>query len=172
VALVQAVDVPLALTFRMPYDQTSWYKNMNLVFDLLFYIDFVLMFFTSVLLPNGRETFDSHEICLSYMQMTRFYLDSFSLLGTFPFSSIQALRTFRLLKFVRIFRLATIIRKSTFTIDVKAFMNIMRLVLYLYLYIHCVGCIFWFIIESAAPTPYLRDIDRGFYYPMHDFESD
>lgn len=85
VALVQAIDVPMNLTFKPVVIQMSWYIYVNIIFDVLFFLDFIFMFFSSVIFPDGRESFDSHEICWSYLQMNRFILDSLSLLGTFPF---------------------------------------------------------------------------------------
>lgn len=69
------------------------------------------------------------------------------------------------------FRIADIIRRSTYTTDIKAFFNVLRLIMYLYLYIHIVGCLFWSIIERNAPEVYLKDIERGYYYPLYDYEE-
>jgi hypothetical protein len=143
VAVIQAIDVPLNLTFWPVFMQHAWYKGLNIFFDLLFFLDFFLMFLSSTVLGNGRESFDSHEICWSYIEMSRFMIDALSLLGTFPFASVSAFRMFTLLKIVRVFRISDLIRRSTFTSDVKASLNIVRLFLYLYLYIHMLGCLLW-----------------------------
>ena len=111
--------------------------------DIIFYIDMILMFLTSVTNKYGREVFDSFEIAVSYTSQFRFYIDFFSLLGTFPFASISYLQPFGILKSLRVMRISEMIRKSTLTQDSKACMEVLKLILYLTLYIHLVGCLLW-----------------------------
>ena len=42
---------------------------------------------------------------------------------------------------------------------------------YLFLYIHVVGCLFWTQIERDAPEVFYKDINRGYYYPLFDFDN-
>ena len=164
--------MPLNLTLWPIFVQYDWYINLNIFFDVLFFLDFLLMFFSSTVLPNGRESFDSHEVCWSYLTMTRFFVDSLSLLGTFPFQKVSGLRLFTLLKIIRVFRIADIIRKGTMTTDAKAFLNIGRLILYLYLYIHIVGCLLYAVTQIDAPNVFVKDLKRdGHYYPFYDWEN-
>lgn len=46
----------------------------------------------------------------------------------------------------------------------KAFLNISKLIMYLYLYIHFVACGLWMAVSAHAPEQFIRDINRGGYY--------
>lgn len=70
---------------------THSYEAISQLIDIIFYLDMLLMFFTSFTNNYGRQVFDSYEIAINYMSQARFYIDFFSLLGTFPFKGIPQL---------------------------------------------------------------------------------
>jgi hypothetical protein len=65
-----------------------------------------------------------------------------------------------LLKLIRILRLSKIIRNLSVSEELKALFKILQLTLYLFLYIHLVGCLwFYFVDWSDKWIPPLDFID-------------
>ena len=90
-------------------------KGFNFVVDIFFIADIVVMFFTSYLdLYTGKEIKDSIQIAKAYTTSRRFLTDFFSL-----FSLNEELRLFGFLKMLRVFRLGSIIKRSTASPIVK-----------------------------------------------------
>lgn len=53
------------------------------------------------------------------------------------------------LKLVRILRLKRIMTYLRINEETKAFLNLIKLIFYLIIYVHCFACIWWMIVSSA-----------------------
>lgn len=90
-----SIQIPIDICFS-EIDKSARIKNFDSVIDLCFFIDFVIMFFTSVVDHRGKIVTDSVEIALIYMSTRRFYLDLMSLVSIYG--------PFRLFGFTKMFR--------------------------------------------------------------------
>ena len=137
--------------------------------DLAFVIDIILMFFTSVLTKHGKETFDSVEIRKNYTSKFRFYADLLSVLGSGIFSQINKFFSlFGLFKVIRVFRIGPMIAKSNIDEYTKTFLNLIKLIFYLFFYLHCTSCYLWMALEFNSPTRYYRDFEMNAYVSKND----
>lgn len=93
----------------------------QLIFDLLFVMDIVLMFFTSTITKKGQETYDSITIRNQYLQSRRFILDLLSCFGIQFFVQIhRTLQFFGFFKMTRVLNVQKMIANSTFDTNTKA----------------------------------------------------
>lgn len=102
---------------------------------------------------TGTEIVDLKEIAVKYIK-GRFWID---LLASIPMdfftyiissrknSNSFLLQMFGLLKLVRVLRLSRLITYLNLKSDVKMSLKLLKLIFFLILYIHCLGCV-WFII--------------------------
>ena len=100
---------------------------------------------------TGEEISNPRKICKQYLK-GRFWMD---LLSTIPFDLfldtegyLQFLLLFGLLKVMRVTRLTRIINFMNVKDDVKMTLKIFKLVFFLILYIHFVGCGWYFIVKG------------------------
>ena len=115
-------------------------------------IDIFLTFRTTYIdSSGGDEVTEPKQIAILYLK-GRFWID---LLSTIPFELFMpttgvfsAVRLFGLLKAVRVTRLNRIINYMNVKDDVKMTLKLLKLVYFLLLYIHFVGCIWWYIIRD------------------------
>jgi|TARA_B110001450_G_C17289805_1_gene347004 hypothetical protein len=105
------------IPIEIGFEEESWILylvDFNLVVDCFFVVDIIVMFFTSFLDLNGKEVKDSLMIAKAYTTSRRFFTDFCSLLSIHP-----RLQLFGFLKMLRVFRLGTIIKRSTVAPIVK-----------------------------------------------------
>ena len=77
---------------------------------MIYVIDIVLMFFTSVIDNRGKENFDTKLISYRRIYSLKFYTELLSVLGTDIISANNKfLKPFALLKTLRILKLGTMI---------------------------------------------------------------
>ena len=81
-AIYNSLLIPLEQAFPGEALVNPTMAVVDTIIDFIFFIDIVLMFFTSCINRRGKETFDSYEIAVSYMTTRRFCTDALSLLGT------------------------------------------------------------------------------------------
>lgn len=113
--------------------------------DLMFLIDFMIMFFTSFRNKQGLEVFDLRHIAINYIKSFRFLIDFFSQLGGNQVSKyVNKTRAFGLLKMLRIFRLGSMIKQLNAHNIVKTLLNLGKLILYLILWVHFLTCWLYF----------------------------
>ena len=83
---------------------------LNLIIDLIYIFDILLMFLTSVIDRRGKENFDPKLIAYRRVFSLKFYRELLSVLGTDIISHNNSyLKPFALLKVLRIFNLGTMI---------------------------------------------------------------
>lgn len=118
------------------------------------------MFFTSYVNHIGADVYDSHEIAKNYMKTRRFYFDVFSLIGTYPFTTLnKSFKYLQLFKIFRVFRVGELIAKSNSSKEVKAAMNLGKIFFYLVMYLHNAACLWHIVLYTNAPEIFFLQSD-------------
>lgn len=134
---------------------------------MVFVIDIVLMFMTSVISNKGKETYDQSVIFNQYTSRFRFYADMLSLLGAGIFQSISSIFTFfGLFKIMRVFRLGPMISKSNVNKQTKAILNLSKLIFYMFFYMHCLSCFYWQFLRFNSAERYYRRYNGNHYISL------
>ena len=81
-ALWNAVLIPIEYVYDFDFLKYTSTKIIDNFIDVIFFVDMILMFFTSFFNSKGEEIFDSMEIAHNYVIKPRFYMDALSLFGT------------------------------------------------------------------------------------------
>jgi hypothetical protein len=89
-SIYNAILIPLEISFAVSYDFLQLNEKVNMVLDVLFLVDNILMFFTSYLDELGEEVWDPYKIYLRYTRTWRFVFDCLSLLGNTYFKHINS----------------------------------------------------------------------------------
>ena len=127
---------------------------MELVIDLVFFIDIIITFRTGYLDERGELRVNSREIAKNYLKM-QFWVD---LSATLPLDTIisvilnddnELYALFGLIKMGRIFRLKKIIQFLNLVEDLKAFLNLFKLMFFIVMYLHCFACVWWYITKTS-----------------------
>lgn len=110
-AVINGLLVPYEQSYRPEFVESPWFKILDLVIDLVFVADIILMFFTSILVvKTGQESFDQRVIAKAYVGTTRFVTDILSILGSQVFTMIHHyFGLFGLFKILRVFRVGSMI---------------------------------------------------------------
>lgn len=92
--------------FRPDPQNPPLFDYFNYLIDIVYLVDVIMMFFTSVLTRTGKESFDSGVIARSYTSTKSFWVDFLSLFGNGIFVKINRLfKPFGYFKMLRVFRL-------------------------------------------------------------------
>lgn len=129
---------------------------MNWLIDIMFIADIVINFRTSVVDPKTGEDIYNGSIIAGHYLSGKFWID---LLASIPFDIITiffsevdsgsfTFQLFGLLKLVRILRLSRLITYMNLQDDVKMSLRLGKLIFFLIIYIHCVGCVWFFIVKQ------------------------
>ena len=118
--------------------------------DLVFFIDlFINMRTTYMSQTTGEEIKDPKMIAKRYIT-GRFIVD---LLSTIPFDKLAGkndiLPMFGMLKLFRIFRVSMVIRNLNITTSSKSLLKVFWLILQLFLLLHVVACLWYYIIKDS-----------------------
>lgn len=117
--------IPFELSFGPVIIHQKLNFAIELIIDLIFFFDVLLMFFSSFQDKRGFEQKDPYQIYHHYTRSFRFLLDSVSLLGSQVFLLVsKVFRNFMLLKALRIYRIGEMISKSQSRKKVKVSMKI------------------------------------------------
>ena len=155
-ALWNVFCVPYTLVFNPEFSKKPFIMAINLTIDVLFIIDIALNFRTSFYSAvTGDEILDKSLIAKNYL-VGKFWIDALTAIpnelidffymensGEVSLRSILAL--FGLLKLNRIARLNRIINYMRARNDVKLGTRILQLVLFLFMYVHLLGCAWWVV---------------------------
>jgi hypothetical protein len=117
-------------------------------------LDIIVQFNTTFFDPlSGEEVFDKVLIKKTYLK-GRFIID---FLSTVPFDvivqaitgeKISILPLLSLLKLIRVTRISRIIESMNVKEQIKLMMKLCQLIFYLIIYIHCLGCLWFFIVRQ------------------------
>ena len=122
--------------------------------DFIFLIDIIITFRTVFIDDIGQEVSNPRLIAKNYIT-GQFWFD---LMATIPMDlilekvtgdNLKIYQAFGLLKLGRVLRLNKIISFLNVEKDVKAGMNLLKLILGLSIYIHFFACIWWVMIKDS-----------------------
>ena len=122
---------------------------MESFIDLSFFIDIFINFRTTYIsTKTGEEIYDPKLIARRYIFGGRFFLDC---LSSIPFDKLAGggndiLPVLGMLKLFRISRINVVIRNLNTKSDFKAFLKVLWLVCFLFLYNHVIACLWYYII--------------------------
>lgn len=140
---------------------------------MFFFVDILVSFRTTYINERtGAEVKDVKMIGRYYLR-GQFTID---MLATLPFDTIGEIlfssdnatfKFFGALKLVRVLRLSKIITYLRSTEEFKAFLKLNKLIFFLIIYLHCFGCMWWWIIRTEKewiPPMNFNDDDWYFVY--------
>ena len=160
-AIFNSLAIPFEQAFNPEFIHSTAYARINDCVDFIFVLDVILMFFTSVINKNGKESYIQSEISEKYMSQNRFKVDIISILGSGVFQSLWKYASlFGLFKMMRVFRIGGMISESTVDEGTKALLNLFKICFYLYFYLHLVACYFWIAIGYNSAQRYTSWPDK------------
>ena len=156
VATYNVMVLPVEISFDHEVFQTTAYKFLSALTDVLFFLDILVVFRTTIVYEED-ECDDPKTIAIEYLK-SRFLIDFFS---TVPFDVVFAfalddaskstLKLTSTLKLVRILRLSHIIKTMNIAKYQKTYFKIYLIMLYLILYAHITACC-WYSLTLVAAT--------------------
>lgn len=153
-AVFNCFAIPLQVAFKPQEMSELYFRLINSVIDVCFLIDLLVNFRTTYIHPKtGNEILHPKQIASDYLK-GRFWIDflataPFDLVGEFIFkqNSASALRLFSLFKLVRVFRLNRLITVMKVEDEVKLSLKMAKLVFFLVMYLHCLACAWFYIVD-------------------------
>jgi len=89
------------------------------------------------------------------MGQFRFYVDIISILGSDVFANINSyFNLFGLFKMLRVLRIGKMIANTSLDEVSKASLNLLKLMFYLFFYLHLIGCYYWIAIGYNSAERY------------------
>ena len=122
---------------------------------------------------NGAEIRALNGMAKHYLA-NAFFID---LVSTLPFDFIgealfntksATVKVFGALKLIRVLRLNKIIAYLRSTEELKAFLKLIKLTFFLIIYLHCMGCICWFIVSRDEVWIPPAHFNEGNLYMVYD----
>ena len=156
-ATINCFQVPYNVAFTDVEDSNIFLDIFNGFIDFFFMIDVVINFRTSYINDaTGVEELNLKTISVKYLK-SRFTVD---LLASIPIdflsyafaggagSNTFLLQMFGLLKLVRVLRLSRLITYLNLKNNVKMSLKLIKLIFFLVMYLHCLGCLWYFIVKQ------------------------
>ena len=175
-SLYNALTIPLMFTIALPRKFYEFNSRIDVVLDVLFLIDNLLVFITSFRDKMGNEVKDPYQIFKNYTHSWRFVFDTLSLLGMSFFTKFHSsLKQFQLFKATRVVRINSMINKSRQPIQIKGILKIGKLVFFLFLYLHWLACFWNLAVIVNGPDLFMVNESGNFYdiwgEPLADFNQ-
>jgi hypothetical protein len=152
VATYNCFALPIEIAFEPPLLQSAGFQAINGLCDLIFFMDMIIVFRT-IIFVEDKESNDCGTIAASYMR-GRFTID---FLSTMPFDAFLSIfldealaknfKLFALFKLIRMLRLSHIISVMNAHKETKLMFKLFKLFFFLLMYIHCLGCVWWFLVK-------------------------
>lgn len=148
-ALYNCFSVPIKVVFQPPVMYQGIPSVIDQVIDILFSFDILIGFRMAYYDHKGDEHTTSRMMALNYIK-NEFIID---LLATFPFDLIVQMdssnkrhwtQIFQIMKLNRLLRFRKIVQYMRAVIVIKGFLHILKIILFLFIYLHCFAC-FWFM---------------------------
>jgi hypothetical protein len=164
-AVWNALSIPFFIAWKPPYENGLELFVINTIIDFIFCADIVLNFYTSYIDKEGEEVLDRRMIVKHYLKrnfvvdlIASVPIDNFLMVFTSvgEGSGTEVLSMTDMLKLIRILRLGRIIRLMRAKSFFKFTMRLMMLVMYLLLWVHFTGCIWYIVIREEGdwvPVP-------------------
>ena len=153
-ATFNALALPIELSFQPEFSKSSTNSTLNAIIDLLFLVDIIVIFRTSIMGENGDIVSDQKTIAIKYLK------GSFSIdvLSTVPLDSMagiffddemaQQFKIFGCLKLIRVVRLNRFIRGMNAQSHIKVILKLFKLTFFLLLYVHIQSCLWYAIVKQ------------------------
>ena len=156
-AIYNSLMIPFEQAFPNELTESKFIFYLDLMVDVIFVIDICLMFISTKINKRGKEISDPYEIAKLYVTTRRFYFDILSVLGTHVFVQLSHFfKYFGFFKISRVFRLSEMIKKANTDTDKKALLNLIKLVFYLFFYLHLLACYKWIMLKANGPDLYKK----------------
>lgn len=158
--------IPFNIAFDPTFANHPLYKTISYLITIIYFADiFINLRTTYINVRTGDEVWDPKMIAKKYILGGRFWID---LISAIPFEEFftkgSALRDVAailgMLKAVRVLRLSKVIQNLNIRQDIKAYLKVLKLIFYLFMYIHIIACIFHYVI--SAKKVWVRGTD----YPL------
>lgn len=155
-ATINCFQIPYNVAFSDIEDSNVFMDIFNGMIDFLFMLDVFVNFRTSyVHEATGEEVKDTKKIAMKYLK-GRFWvdmlasvpLDFFSYAFSNDKSNAFLLQMFGCLKLVRVLRLSRLITYMNLKNDIKMSLKLIKLIFFLIMYLHWLGCIWFFIVKQ------------------------
>ncbi|CAI2370632.1 unnamed protein product [Moneuplotes crassus] len=155
-AIINCFQVPYSVAFTDIDSSIIYLDIINLCIDFIFILDVIISFRTSVILEStAQEIYDNKKIAVIYLK-GRFWIDfpasiPFDLFTyIFPIlrSNQLTLQMIGLLKLVRVLRLSRLITYLNVKSELKMSLKLVKLIFFLILFLHCLACIWFFIVKQ------------------------
>jgi CRP-like cAMP-binding protein len=111
-------------------------------------LDIIQSFITTYLDKEGQEIWDKKQIAKSYIYEGMFMVDVISTIPFDYFGGPELLAMLGLMKLARLGRISIIIARLNVNEQIKALIKMGQLTFYLYLVIHILGCIWFWIVKQ------------------------
>ena len=110
-ATFNALALPIETSFEPEFMQTWYWKTINIVIDICFFLDIIIIFRTAIVGEDMELVFDSKKIAIIYLKGS-FWIDFMS---TVPLDTMMLIfmtkkraekfKLFALLKIIRVLRI-------------------------------------------------------------------
>jgi len=146
---------PFFSTFIVEVAALEAVMAVEIILDLFFMFDIVLNFRTSYINNHtGDEITDPRTIAYNYLTSGKLVID---LLSSFPYdyvarstgSSTVVWKSLSFLRILRVYRLSKLMVFLRARDEVKLIIKFLQLFLYLIMYVHVIGCIFFLVVSDA-----------------------
>ncbi len=147
--------IPLVLAFQPEEANSLEWDLSNWIITCIFAID-ILINFRTTYFSEGEEIEAGLRLFLNYLFSFRFILDLITtipfdliakLMGTYSIDIQKALSATRMLKFIRVGGITNLIASLRFEKSTKTLIKILQLLLYMVLFVHIQGCLFFFCVR-------------------------
>jgi hypothetical protein len=171
-AIYNSITIPLGIAFDPDGLNSIGFSIFDSTVDLVFFIDLFVNFRTTYInTENGEEIKDPKKVALKYFT-GRFILD---LLSTVPFDKLaggnEVLPILGMLKLIRVFRISMVIRNLNIKSDSKASLRVLWLIFFLFLYLHVIACVWYFIVKDNEEWICHYDFVLGGTFYIYEFYS-
>lgn len=162
-ALYYSCLIPLEIGWNELFFASPEEITVESIINLIFMIDIFLNFRTTFISGvTGDEVFDTKQIGIKYIVEGRFILD---VLSSIPFNAVSTnivLPVVGMLKLFRVGKISTVIRNLNIRADTKAFLKILWLIFFIFLFVHVVGCLWFYIVTIDEDwVPWKNTIYEG-----------
>jgi hypothetical protein len=150
-ALYNSVTIPINIAFNPPMLNSVGIAIFESLIDLCFFVDVIFNFRTTYIsTKTGDEVKDPRQIAKKYILNGRLIVD---VLSSIPFDKLargtnNVLPMLGMLKLVRVGRVSVVIRNLNAKSDAKSCYKTMWLVFSLVLYIHVIGCLWYYVVST------------------------
>lgn len=140
--------IPYDIAFQPSFSYNIFLITLNAFIDLNFLIDIFFTFRTTYYDYEGEEVFNWKKIAKKYL-LGRLCIDVISTIPLDTLINLTILQTFQLLKLFRLSRISKIIKNLPLKEDLKVLIKVTNVIFMLFMYIHCMACINFLIVNSS-----------------------